>query len=107
MGKLPPSTQQVLHLAPCIGNQFALVTLAIVSEQSQIETAACLWKALQEGLILPIGDVYKFYVGQETLAGTSENQQTVTYESLHNRVQQAAYSLTPDHQKQTTHLKIG
>ena len=105
--KLPPSTQQVLQLAACIGNQFDLATLAIVSEQSQIETAACLWKALQEGLILPIGDVYKFYVGQETLAGTSENQQTVTYESLHNRVQQAAYSLTPDHQKQTTHLKIG
>jgi predicted ATPase len=107
LGKLPPSTQKVLQLAACIGNQFALVTLAIVSEQSQIETAACLWKALQEGSILPIGDVYKFYVGQETLAGTSENQQTVTYEFLHNRVQQAAYSLIPDHQKQTTHLKIG
>ena len=107
MGKLPPSTQKVLQLAACIGNQFALVTLAIVSEQSQIETAACLWKALQEGSILPIGDVYKFYVGQETLAGTSENQQSVTYEFLHNRVQQAAYSLIPDHQKQTTHLKIG
>ncbi len=105
MGKLPLSTQQVLQLAACIGNQFALVTLAIVSEQSQIETAACLWKALQEGLILPIGDVYKFYVGQETLAGTSENQQTIEF--LHNRVQQAAYSLIPDHQKQTTHLKIG
>jgi predicted ATPase len=107
LGKLPPSTQKVLQLAACIGNQCALVTLAIVSEQSQIETAACLWKALQEGSILPIGDVYKFYVGQETLAGTSENQQTVTYEFLHNRIQQAAYSLIPDHQKQTTHLKIG
>jgi predicted ATPase/signal transduction histidine kinase/GAF domain-containing protein len=105
--KLRPSTQQVLQLAACIGNQFDLATLAIVSEQSQIETAACLWKALQEGLILPIGDVYKFYIGQETLAGTSENQQTVTYKFLHDRVQQAAYSLIPDDQKQTTHLKIG
>ncbi|MBD2494251.1 ATP-binding sensor histidine kinase [Nostoc sp. FACHB-280] len=105
--KLPPSTQQVLQLAACIGNQFDLATLAIVSQQSQIETAACLWKALQEGLILPIGDVYKFYVGQETPAHTLENQEIVTYKFLHDRVQQAAYSLIPDDQKQTTHYHIG
>ncbi len=107
LGKLPPSTQQILQLAACIGNQFDLATLAIVSEQSQIETAASLWKALQEGLILPIGDVYKFYVGQETKAGTPENQDTVTYKFIHDRVQQAAYSLIPDDQKQITHLQIG
>jgi predicted ATPase len=105
--KLPPSTQEVLQLAACIGNQFDLATLAIVVEQSQTETAACLWKALQEGLILPIGDVYKLYVGQETQTPTSENQQTVTYKFLHDRVQQAAYSLIPEDQKQTTHSKIG
>ncbi|WP_413175032.1 AAA family ATPase [Anabaena azotica] len=105
--KLPPSTQEVLRLAACIGNSFDLATLAIVAEQSQIETATCLWKALQEGLVLPIGDVYKFYIGQETPARTSENQQTVNYKFLHDRVQQAAYSLIPDDQKQRTHLKIG
>ncbi|MBD2490392.1 AAA family ATPase [Aulosira sp. FACHB-615] len=105
--KLPPSTQNILQLAACIGNQFDLATLAIVSSQSEIETAACLWKALQEGLILPIGDVYKFYVGQETQASTPENQQNVNYKFLHDRVQQAAYSLIPDDQKQTTHLQIG
>ncbi|BAZ00416.1 two-component hybrid sensor and regulator [Tolypothrix tenuis PCC 7101] len=105
--KLPPSTQEILQLAACIGNSFDLTTLAIVSSQSEIETAACLWKALQEGLILPIGDVYKFYVGQETQASTSENKQTVNYKFLHDRVQQAAYSLIPDDQKQATHLQIG
>ncbi|WP_427156956.1 AAA family ATPase [Aliinostoc sp. HNIBRCY26] len=105
--KLPPSTQQVLQLAACIGNSFDLANLAIVSEQSQVETAACLWKALQEGLIVPIGDVYKFYVGQESIAASSENQEIVTYKFLHDRVQQAAYSLIPDDQKQLTHLKIG
>ncbi|MEH2348553.1 MAG: AAA family ATPase [Nostoc sp.] len=107
LGKLPPSTQQVLQLAACIGNQFDLATLAIISEQSQIETAAALWKALQSGLILPIGDVYKFYIGQDNLVVTQENQETVTYKFLHDRVQQAAYSLIPDEQKTATHLQIG
>ncbi len=105
--KLPPSAQEVLQLAACIGNSFDLATLAIVSEKSQIETAAALWKALQEGLVLPIGDVYKFYIGQETPARTSENQQTVPYKFLHDRVQQAAYSLIADDQKTSTHLNIG
>ncbi|MBD2514955.1 AAA family ATPase [Nostoc sp. FACHB-973] len=105
--KLPPSTQQALQLAACIGNEFDLETLALVSEQSQIEMAATLWKALQEGLVLPISDVYKFYVGQETLAGTLENQQTVTYKFIHDRVQQAAYSLIPDDRKTAIHLQIG
>ena len=105
--KLPPSTQDVLQLAACIGNSFDLATLAIVSQQSEIETAAALWKALQEGLILPIGDVYKFYIGPENQARTSESQLIVTYKFLHDRVQQAAYSLIPDDQKQTTHYQIG
>ncbi|MEH2378848.1 MAG: AAA family ATPase [Nostoc sp.] len=105
--KLPQSTQNVLQLAACIGNQFDLATLAIVSEKSSIETATDLWKALQEGLILPLGDVYKFYLGQESLALTQENQETVTYKFLHDRVQQAAYSLIPTDQKQATHLQMG
>ena len=56
--KLPESTQNILKLAACIGNQFDLETLAIVSEQSQTQTATDLWKALQEGLILPQSEVY-------------------------------------------------
>src|SRR6478672_9047542 len=52
--KLPTPTQEVLKLAACIGNQFDLATLGIVSEKSPIEAANVLWKALQEGLILPV-----------------------------------------------------
>ncbi|MEH2329416.1 AAA family ATPase [Nostoc sp.] len=109
--RLPESTQNVLQLAACIGNQFDLATLAIVWESSEIETAASLWKALQEGLILPISDVYKFYQGENheqlALSTGNTNKQLAKYRFLHDRVQQAAYSLIPNNQKQATHLKIG
>ena len=104
--KLPEATQNVLKFAACIGNQFDLATLAIVSQQSQIETALDLWRALQEGFILPQSEIYKFYIGRETQE-LEQNSQIVTYKFLHDRVQQAAYSLIPDSQKETTHLKIG
>ncbi|MBN3927649.1 AAA family ATPase, partial [Nostoc sp. NMS4] len=109
--KLPESTQEVLKLAACIGNQFDLATLAIISEKSEIETAVDLWTALQEGLILPQSEVYKFYQGEDNqqlgLENRNTNKQLAKYRFLHDRVQQAAYSLIPDEQKQATHLKIG
>ncbi len=104
--KLPEPTQNVLKLAACIGNQFDLATLAIVSENSETETATYLWKALQEGLILPQSEVYKFYVGRET-EDLVESSLTVNYKFLHDRVQQAAYALIPESKKQSIHLQIG
>ncbi|GAX39668.1 two-component hybrid sensor and regulator [Tolypothrix sp. NIES-4075] len=109
--KLPTYTQNVLKLAACIGNEFDLAPLAVVSEQLEIETASNLWKALQENLILPISDVYKFYQGEDNdqlvVANGNSSKQLAKYKFLHDRVQQAAYSLIPDNQKQATHLKIG
>ncbi|RKZ85388.1 MAG: serine/threonine protein kinase [Candidatus Parabeggiatoa sp. nov. 3] len=105
--KLPNNTQTLLKLAACIGNQFELATLATVSEQAVAETAAELWKALQEGLVIPITDIYKFFqeVEENQIAETVEL--SVPYKFLHDRVQQAAYSLITEEQKPVTHLKIG
>ncbi|MGF1937961.1 MAG: trifunctional serine/threonine-protein kinase/ATP-binding protein/sensor histidine kinase [Nostoc sp. ChiQUE02] len=110
--KLPKATQKVLQLAACIDNQFDLATLAIVHEKSLAETAADLWKALQEGLIIPTTEVYKFYQqepGESVIASDSWmlDSGSCSYKFLHDRVQQAAYSLISEDQKQTVHLKIG
>ncbi|MEH2028106.1 MAG: AAA family ATPase [Nostoc sp.] len=103
--KLPESTQEILKLAACIGAQFDLETLAIVSQQSQTEVATTLWKGLQEGLILPITKTYKFFQSADT--ETSTQVINVPYKFLHDRVQQAAYSLISDHLKKATHHRIG
>jgi len=107
--KLPTATQTALKLAACIGAQFDLSTLAIVNQRSPEDIALDLWKALQEGVIVPISDVYKFY--QPSELQVAQVQQPLSfncsYRFLHDRVQQAAYSLIPDEQKQTTHYQIG
>ncbi|MBH8574385.1 AAA family ATPase [Nostocaceae cyanobacterium CENA369] len=118
--KLPKATQSVLKLAACIGNRFDLNTLAIVYKKSLVETAADLWEALQEGLVIPTSEVYKFFQGESGISCqlsivnkhekiTTENEQLtkVTYRFLHDRVQQAAYLLIPENEKQVTHLQIG
>ncbi|MBD2435377.1 ATP-binding sensor histidine kinase [Nostoc sp. FACHB-110] len=106
--RLPEATQQVLKLAACIGNQFDLQTLAIISEQSEVEAAAGLWKALQSDLILPQSEIYKFYQDSSNETNfTSSDRPIANYKFLHDRIQQAAYSLIPEAQKQKTHFHIG
>ncbi|MEH2433563.1 MAG: AAA family ATPase [Nostoc sp.] len=105
--KLPVDTQEVLKLAACIGNQFDLKTLARVSETSLVNMASNLWTALQEGLILPISETYKFFQSNNSDNIDRGGEIVVPYKFLHDRVQQAAYSLIPEDQKQSTHFKIG
>ncbi|MGB3639898.1 MAG: AAA family ATPase, partial [Rivularia sp. (in: cyanobacteria)] len=100
--KLPKSTQQVLRLAACIGNRFNLNTLAIVSELTVIEAFQNLAIAIKQNFILPTS-------GLEFIDGKMLDSQLVinNFKFLHDRVQQAAYSLIPEYEKQAVHLQIG
>ncbi|MEG4959386.1 MULTISPECIES: AAA family ATPase [unclassified Microcoleus] len=107
--KLPASTQKVLKLAACIGSTFNLSVLAIVNEESESVTASGLWPALQSGLILPLSGNYKIPLvfQQEELGELILNDSRVDYKFLHDRVQQATYSLIPESDRKSTHLSIG
>ncbi|MCT7958899.1 trifunctional serine/threonine-protein kinase/ATP-binding protein/sensor histidine kinase [Laspinema palackyanum] len=103
--KLPPESQSALKLAACIGNEFDLATLSMVSQQAPREVAIALWAALQEGLILPTTALYQFFQDVESLGLSPDINPS--YRFLHDRVQQAAYFLIPDSDKPATHWQIG
>ncbi|MEH2171389.1 ATP-binding sensor histidine kinase [Nostoc sp.] len=115
--KLPKNVQNVLKISACIGNEFDLKTLSFVNEKSVIDTASDLWQALLEGLIIPQKDSYNFvpendkqllsFSSRESENFSATNSQLPTYKFVHDRVQQAAYSLIPKDQIKQTHLKIG
>ncbi|GAB4376260.1 MAG: hypothetical protein Kow00121_23070 [Elainellaceae cyanobacterium] len=92
--KLPEVTQQLLQLAACIGAEFDLETLAIVCEQSPTTVFQGLFTAVQLGFIQPFSEL-------------DENLFVQEYKFLHDRVQQAAYTLIDESQKQAVHLQIG
>ncbi len=102
--KLKPQTRQILQLAACIGNQFEIETLAIVAGNTPQKIALLLREAMAKGLVYSLSDAYKSIelgVSQQT------GQGKVEYKFVHDHIQQAAYSLIPDSEKLSTHLKIG
>ncbi|MEH1909309.1 MAG: AAA family ATPase [Nostoc sp.] len=115
--KLPKNVQNVLKISACIGNEFDLKTLSIVNEKSVRDTASDLWQALLEGLIVPQKDGYNFaaendrqllsFSTRESENLSITNSQLPKYKFVHDRVQQAAYSLIPQDQIKQIHLKIG
>ena len=106
--RLTPATQRVLKLASCMGHEFDLATLAIMDQRPPARTAADLWEALREGLILPLDSDYRLF-DESAGAGPSDagGEIQVSYRFLHDRVLQAAYSLIEPGRTEEVHREIG
>lgn len=84
--RLPPETQKVLQQFACMGNSAEFEMLRIGYQGSVEHIHDHLWEAVRSGLIFRADNSYRF---------------------LHDRVQEAAYSLIPKELRAEAHLRIG
>ena len=95
-------TRRLLSLAACIGNTFDLESLERISGTGGREIDENLLPALETGLILGFSQVPELDNPPDgaSVEGSS-------YKFLHDRVQQAAYALIAQKERQPVHLQIG
>ena len=97
---LSADTQNLLTLAAHLGDSFDMRQLMAVGGFDAQKTADVLWPALRAGMLLPMNEGYKFSQNPEKL-------KTARYRFLHDRVQQAAYSLTAVADRKALQLRSG
>jgi len=86
LNRLPVETQNALQQLACLGISAEFALLTMVYQDSKDKMHRKLWEAVRTGLIFRSEDAYKF---------------------LHDRVQEAAYSLIPEELRAEAHLRIG
>jgi predicted ATPase len=84
--RLPVETQNALQLLACLGNTSETTMLSIVLDTSEEQAQAALEEAVRQELVERLDGSYKF---------------------IHDRVQEAAYSLIPEESRVAAHLRIG
>jgi predicted ATPase/signal transduction histidine kinase len=84
--RLPIETQAALQQLACLGNVTEVTMLSIVLGKSNKDVRADLWDAVRLELVEDLKGSYKF---------------------IHDRVQEAAYSLIPERLRAEAHLRIG
>ena len=101
---LPAATQKLLRLAACIGGAFDLQTLAIISDGTDKVPLVLqsLAPAVQLGVIVPRDEIRLNRAGSDA----DDHPGRDRFAFQHDRVQQAAYSLIPEVERQRVHLDI-
>lgn len=84
--RLPKTTQAALQQLACLGNVAEIATLRAIFGHSDDDIHAPLLEAVRAGLILRMDGSYAF---------------------LHDRIQEAAYTLIPESERAGAHLRIG
>ncbi|MFH0781659.1 MAG: PocR ligand-binding domain-containing protein [Pseudomonadota bacterium] len=103
LGKLPAKTQELLSLAACIGNAFSLEHLASIADHTIDTTRENLFKAIEEGLVLPADESSRIKESEAEQSAAGGDH----FAFLHDRVRQVSYSLIPRKQRKSAHLRIG
>ncbi|GIN72072.1 serine/threonine protein kinase [Bacillus sp. J14TS2] len=103
--RLPLETQEILAVASCIGNQFALHILSAIFHEEKSNIARQLMRAINEGLILPLDPRYKWTYSTQVKDG--EEKLPLLYKFLHDKVQQAVYSTMTLADREKSHMTIG
>ncbi len=98
LAELPRETIEALRLAACVGNHFDLATLAIIDERPAADTHSHLMPAIREGLVVPLATQEMEDAGELAFSA---------YRFLHDRVQQAAYTMIEEKSKRAVHRRIG
>lgn len=96
---LPQEAGSLLRLSACIGARFDLNALSVLCGLKEKETAEVLFPCIDADLILPLDEAYRY-------AGEIEGVK-IQYRFLHDRVQQSAYTMLDDTEKEAIHHKIG
>ena len=86
MRRLSVPAQDAMKQFACLGNVAEIATLTLVFRETEEATHAALLEAVNAGLVFQSDNTYKF---------------------LHDRIQQAAYSLIPEERRVEAHLRIG
>ncbi len=100
----PESTRYVLSRAACVGSSFELAAVAAAVLRSTEHCARALEPALARGLISPAPGPESD--AQES-AEPSANGEGGVYRFVHDRIEQSAYAMLTESDRQDTHWRIG